>query len=78
MALSGRTNPMIKQLKSRLRDESGGAIVLAILVSMVVLGAGAVALTVSRTDMKVTANHNRGVMATRRVSSSGPWVSKTT
>jgi len=53
----------LEDLRSRLRDESGGAIIMAILVSMVVLGAGALALTVSRNDMRITANHNRGVLA---------------
>ncbi len=52
-----------QSLRARLRDESGGAIIMAILVSMVVLGAGALALTVSRNDMRITANHNRGVLA---------------
>ncbi len=49
--------------RTSLRDERGGAIILAILVSMVVLGAGAVALTVSRGDMRISAYHNRGVLA---------------
>lgn len=53
----------LEGLRTRLRDESGGAIIMAILVSMVVLGAGALALTVSRNDMRITANHNRGVLA---------------
>ncbi|MCG8466939.1 MAG: hypothetical protein MJB57_01825 [Gemmatimonadetes bacterium] len=61
-----RTNLVIRaldELRKPLRDERGGAIIMAILVSMVVLGAGALALTVSRNDMRITANHNRGVLA---------------
>jgi len=46
-----------------LGDESGGAIIVSILVSMIVLGMGAVALTMSRSEMRVAANHGRGVMA---------------
>ena len=63
MALRGAYQTLLGELKTRLRDEGGGVIILVILVSMVVLGGGAMALTVSRTHMKVTANHNRGVLA---------------
>ncbi len=51
------------RLPDRVRDESGGAIIMAILVSMVVLGAGAVALSVTRSEMRVTANHSRGLLS---------------
>ncbi len=48
---------------ARARDQRGGAIIIAILVSMVVMGMGAVALAMSRGEMRVAANHGRGVMA---------------
>jgi hypothetical protein len=51
------------RLRSTLTDQAGGAIILMLLVSVVVLGAGALALTVSRGEMRVSSNHLRGLSA---------------
>lgn len=53
----------IATMRSTFAGERDGAIILALLVAMVVLGVGAVALTVSGSEMRVASNHARSASA---------------
>ncbi|MFQ5689639.1 MAG: pilus assembly PilX N-terminal domain-containing protein, partial [Gemmatimonadota bacterium] len=57
---SGRLCSFVRRV---IADSRGGALVLALLVSVIVLGLGAVALTVSRTEVNVSSNYQRGLSA---------------
>lgn len=53
----------VRHLEESVGNERGAALVLALLVSLIVLGAGALALSTSRGEMQVSSNYYRGLSA---------------
>lgn len=54
---------LFTEVRDKLEDQRGAALVLALLVSLIVLGVGAMALSVSRGEMQVSSNYYRGLSA---------------
>lgn len=48
---------------ARAADERGAALIMALLVSVVVVGVGALALSVTRSEVRVASNYERGLAA---------------
>ncbi|MFV1986409.1 MAG: hypothetical protein ACC682_03970 [Gemmatimonadota bacterium] len=54
---------MYRRRHTFVANQTGGALLIALLVSMVVVSMGALALNVARTEMRVAANHAQNVLA---------------